>query len=88
MSGTELSCEGAAPGAGGGDQKHHVPGSQASPGPRLQLSHRTCGAAPLWPQETWQSLQKRADVNSRKIQLSAAGTGDCVDDRSPALLGS
>lgn len=31
MSGTELSCEGAAPGAGGGDQKHHVPGGVRHP---------------------------------------------------------
>ncbi|KAI4532626.1 hypothetical protein MG293_017034 [Ovis ammon polii] len=88
VSGTELSCEGAAPGAGGGDRKHHVLGSQASPGPRLQLNHRTRWATPLRPQETWQSLQKRADVDSRKIRLSAAGTGGCVGDCSPALLGS
>ena len=88
VSGTELSCEGAAPGAGGGDRKHHVLGSQASPGPRLQLNHRTRWATPLRPQETWQSLQKRADVDSRKIRLSTAGTGGCVGDCSPALLGS
>ena len=49
MSGTELSCEGAAPGAGGGDRKHHVLGSQASPGPDSSSITGHVGPLPCGP---------------------------------------